>query len=60
MPYSSITGWGSGKMNVLLILIAGLMLAGAETTLKSADFKPVKNDQMNDSIFITNTSKFLR
>ena len=33
-------------MNVLLILIAGLMLAGAETTLKSADFKPLKNDQM--------------
>lgn len=46
MPFSSITGWGSGKMNVLLILIAGLMLAGAETTLKSADFKPAKNDQM--------------
>ena len=46
MPFSSITGWGSGKMNVLLILIAGLMLAGAETTLKSADFKPSKNDQM--------------
>lgn len=46
MPYSSITGWGSGKMNVLLILITGLMLTGAETTLKSVDFKPVKNDQM--------------
>ena len=46
MPYSSITGWGLGKMNVLLILIAGLMLAGAETILKSADFKPAKNDQM--------------
>ncbi len=46
MPFSSITGWGSGKMNVLLILIVGLMLTGAETNLKSADFKPVKNDQM--------------
>ena len=46
MPFSSITGWGSGKMNVLLILIAGLMLAGAETTLKPTDFKPAKSDQM--------------
>ena len=46
MPFSSITGWGFGKMNVLLILIAGLMLAGAETTLKSADFKPTNNNPM--------------
>ena len=46
MPFSSITGWGSGKMNVLLILIAGLMLTGAETTLKPTDFKPAKSDQM--------------
>ena len=46
MPFSSITGWGSGKMNVLLILIAGLMLTGAETTLKPPDFKPAKSDQM--------------
>lgn len=33
-------------MSHLLILIAGMMLAGAEVTLKSADFKPAKNEQM--------------
>lgn len=33
-------------MSHLLILIAGMMLAGAEVTLKSVDFKPAKNEQM--------------
>ena len=33
-------------MNVLLILMAGLMLARAEVTLNDADFKPVKNNEM--------------
>jgi predicted secreted protein len=46
MPFSSITGWGSQKMNVLLILMAGSMLAGAEIKLKSNDFKPAKNAEM--------------
>ena len=46
MPFSSITGWGSQKMNVLLILMAGSTLAGAEIKLKSNDFKPAKNAEM--------------
>ncbi len=33
-------------MNVLLILMAAMMFPGAEITLKGADFKSVKNDQM--------------
>ncbi|NBR04945.1 MAG: hypothetical protein EBT92_04155 [Planctomycetes bacterium] len=33
-------------MNVLLILMAGSVLSGAEITLKSADFKPAKNNEM--------------
>lgn len=33
-------------MNVLLILMAGSMLAGAEIKLKSNDFKPAKNAEM--------------
>ena len=45
MPFSSIYSWGSKKMNLLLITIAGFMLAGAEVTLKGADFKPAKSDQ---------------
>jgi len=33
-------------MNVLLILMAGIMLARAEVTLKDTDFKPAKNNEM--------------
>ena len=46
MPFSIITGGGSIKMNVLLILMVGMQIAGAETTLKAADFKPAKNKEI--------------